>query len=185
MNDLGTTDLNNLESVLDAPHSRREALKYGLGVVVGAAALTAFGESASAAKARRPAPISSIQIPRLRLSKPVYEGTATPVLNLGGGAHWTGTVMPGTAGNSVIFGHRTSAGGPFRKINVLHNGDIIVVGGIAYTIVQSVIVGANQAGTVVGWDTGGSAGITLVACTKLNGLPTSTAYRYLVRALAL
>lgn len=56
----------------------------------------------------------------------VVEGTTSSDLQAGPG-HFPGTVLPGQAGVSVLFGRSVSYGGPFGNIAGLHQGDTIVV----------------------------------------------------------
>jgi LPXTG-site transpeptidase (sortase) family protein len=98
---------------------------------------------------------------------------------------WPGSAYPGVAGNFVVFGHRTEHGGPFRGINGISVGDIIVVEGdhrkVTYQVTEDWwVITAAEAPNVVGPTDGNH--ITLIACTKPNGEPTSTSYRIVVRA---
>jgi sortase A len=56
----------------------------------------------------------------------VVEGVATADLKRGPG-HYPGTALPGSVGNVVISGHRTTYGAPFNRLDELHPGDAIVV----------------------------------------------------------
>jgi sortase A len=72
------------------------------------------------------APLGVIEIPRIGLRQFVVEGTAKPDLKKGPG-HYTGTPLPGQAGNAAIAGHRTTYGAPFNRIDELVPGDPIYV----------------------------------------------------------
>jgi sortase A len=92
-------------------------------------------------------PVGILTIPALRLKQVVVEGTtATDLLN--GPGVMTGTARPGTAGNTVLAGRRTVAGGPFRNIGTLRHGDRILVttglGVFSYrvTLVSTASIGA-------------------------------------------
>lgn len=98
---------------------------------------------------------------------------------------WPGSVYPGADGNFTVFGHRTEHGGPFRKLNYVVPGDLIIVEGdhrkAIYQVVNPwFIVAAGNVQEFVG--PAGPNQITLVACTKTNGQATSTAYRLIVIA---
>ena len=69
--------------------------------------------------------VGSIEIPKLGLIKPMYDGVTLTVLDQGPG-HWTGTAMPGQMGNVVVAGHRTSHDRPFRNIDQLIAGDEVI-----------------------------------------------------------
>jgi sortase A len=70
--------------------------------------------------------IARIEIPAIRLSEYVVEGTDTGSLRKGPG-HYPETPLPGDRGTAAIAGHRTTYGAPFRNIDELERGDRIVV----------------------------------------------------------
>lgn len=131
--------------------------------------------------------VKYVKTKKLR-TKGLYEGTSTPVLNTGGVCHWIGTAAPFTKGNCVLFAHRTSKGGPLRNIHkVKLNDDIVIeINGVSKTYrvtsPKEIITSKDFAKAINHGDNQKSY-ITLVACTKPNGLPTSTKYRFLVRAV--
>jgi sortase A len=60
--------------------------------------------------------------------RPIAEGTATKeVLNKIGVGHYTGTALPGEVGNFAVAGHRMTYGAAFRDLDLLNNGDEIIV----------------------------------------------------------
>src|SRR4029079_2263948 len=69
--------------------------------------------------------IATLRIPKIGLTAPLYEGVSLTVINNGPG-HWPGTAPPGTWGNSVIAGHRTTYTQPFLNIDALAPGDQII-----------------------------------------------------------
>src|SRR5580692_1693176 len=71
-------------------------------------------------------PIGDIRIPVIGLNQVVVEGTNTPDLRKGPG-HYTGTPLPGQAGNASIAGHRTTYGHPFYNLDSVKVGDPIVL----------------------------------------------------------
>lgn len=71
-------------------------------------------------------PVGIISIPKINLSMMVVEGTGEAQLAAGPG-HYTGTPLPGEAGNAAIAGHRTTYLHPFYNLNELGPGDSIVV----------------------------------------------------------
>jgi sortase A len=79
-------------------------------------------------------PVGDIRIPVIGINQVVVEGTNTPDLRKGPG-HYTGTPIPGQAGNAAIAGHRTTYGHPFYNLDAVKVGDPIVV-----TTLQGVFV---------------------------------------------
>ena len=69
--------------------------------------------------------LGTIEIPKISISKSLFEGVSLTTLNRGPG-HWPGTAMPGHAGNVVVGGHRTSHDRPFRYLDKLVPGDEVI-----------------------------------------------------------
>ena len=69
------------------------------------------------------APAWTLQIPKIGLTSTVFEGDANSVTNSGHSWHWAGTGFMGQAANVALFAHRTSAGGPYRYLHLLSEGD--------------------------------------------------------------
>jgi len=88
-------------------------------------------------------PIGDIRIPVIGINQVVVEGTNTPDLRKGPG-HYTGTPLPGQAGNAAIAGHRTTYGHPFYNLDSVKVGDPIVVttlqGIFVYDTTKSLVV---------------------------------------------
>ena len=79
--------------------------------------------------ARRPLKgdaIGRIIIPKIDVDEYVVEGTDTESLRKGPG-HYPDTPLPGGPGTVAIAGHRTTYGAPFRNLDKLKHGDMIVV----------------------------------------------------------
>ena len=70
--------------------------------------------------------VGTIEIPKIGVSKAMYEGITLTTLDHGPG-HWPGTAMPGQIGNVVIAGHRVSHDKPFRNIDKLAAGDEVIL----------------------------------------------------------
>lgn len=188
--------------------SRRQVLKSA--VAAAAAGGLAVAVGGQAAEAVAPAAFGTIHIRRLWGTKRVrqrigvtrryrtvtlpktkglYAGTEKTVLDRGGLCHWTGSAEPFAVGNCVLFGHRTSAGGPLRNSHRIKIGDPIVltVGGTALTYFvteKPKVISSSDVAEVMLWGNPSLPGLTLVSCTKANKLPTSTKYRLLIRAQA-
>jgi len=69
--------------------------------------------------------LGSLEIPKLGVLRPLFEGVTLTTLDLGPG-HWPGTAMPGQFGNVVVGGHRTSHDKPFRHVDQLVPGDEVI-----------------------------------------------------------
>ena len=78
---------------------------------------------AQAAEGRRD---RRIIIPKIDVDEYVVEGTDTESLRKGPG-HYPETPLPGEPGTVAIAGHRTTYGAPFRNLDKLKHGDMIVV----------------------------------------------------------
>ena len=69
--------------------------------------------------------IGSIEIPKIGLVHPVFEGNTLTQIDHGP-SHWPGTAFPGQAGNAVFAGHRVTHSHPFLHIDKLAVGDPVV-----------------------------------------------------------
>ena len=92
-------------------------------------------------------PIGDIRIPVIGINQVVVEGTNTPDLRKGPG-HYTGTPLPGQAGNAAIAGHRTTYGHPFYNLDSVKVGDPIVLttlqGIFVYDTTKSFVVSPSD-----------------------------------------
>jgi sortase A len=120
--------------------------------------------------------IGRIEIPRISVDRPVYEGITLGTLDAGPG-HWPGSAMPGQIGNVVVAGHRVSHSGPFRNIDQLQPGDEVVLttadGRFVYVVSGSDVVEPTAIEVI---EQTPAATATLFACHP----PGSTKYRYIV-----
>jgi sortase A len=96
-------------------------------------------------------PIGDIRIPAIGVNQMFVEGTNTGDLRKGPG-HYTGTPLPGDAGNAAIAGHRTTYGHPFYNLDSLKKGDPIVVttlqGIFVYDAFDSHVVSPNDTSVI-------------------------------------
>jgi sortase A len=69
--------------------------------------------------------IGSIEIPKIGVVSPIFEGITLTVIDHGPG-HWPGSALPCQVGNSVFPGHRVTHTHPFLNIDLLSPGDQIV-----------------------------------------------------------
>ena len=91
--------------------------------------------------------IGRVEIPKIGVSQPMFEGIGLDVLANGPG-HWPGTAMPGDAGNNVVAGHRVTHSHPFLDIDQLQPGDQVVfttaAGRFVYAVTQFFVVTPND-----------------------------------------
>ena len=96
-------------------------------------------------------PIGDIRVPVIGLDQVVVEGTNTPDLRKGPG-HYSGTPMPGQAGNAAVAGHRTTYGHPFYNLDSVKVGDPIVLttlqGIFVYDATKSFVVSPSDTAVV-------------------------------------
>jgi len=120
--------------------------------------------------------IGRIEIPKINLDHPIFEGVDETVIHWGPG-HWPGSAMPGKVGNSVFAGHRVTHTRPFYDIDLLTPGDQIIVhtadGTFTYRVTGHQIVTAKDTWIVNPTPT---ATITIFACHPKH----SAAQRYVV-----
>ncbi len=92
-------------------------------------------------------PVGDIRIPVIGINQVIVEGTNTPDLRKGPG-HYTGTPLPGQAGNASVAGHRTTYGHPFYNLDSVKVGDPIVVttlqGVFVYDTTKSFVVSPSD-----------------------------------------
>lgn len=69
--------------------------------------------------------VGVVDIPKIGLVHPVYEGITLTVIDHGPG-HWPGSAMPCEIGNAVFPGHRVTHSHPFLNLDLLSPGDQIV-----------------------------------------------------------
>ena len=120
--------------------------------------------------------LGTIEIPKIGISKPLFEGVSLTVLDNGPG-HWPGTAMPGHIGNVVIGGHRTSHDRPFRNIDQLAVGDEVILttgeGRFVYRVTSTEIVTPDAVRII---DQTAAFTATLFACHPVG----STRQRFVV-----
>jgi sortase A len=69
--------------------------------------------------------IGTIDIPKIHLLHPIFEGVTLTVIDHGPG-HWPGSAMPGHRGNTVFPGHRVTHTHPFLDLDLLAPGDQVI-----------------------------------------------------------
>ena len=123
-------------------------------------------------------PFGTIEIPKIGLAHPIYEGIDLPQFHWGPG-HWPGSAMPGEVGNAVFAGHRVTHTRPFLNIDKLVPGDQIIfttaAGRFVYALTGHEIVTPEDVSIV---DPTPTPTLTLMACHPKG----SASQRYVVHA---
>jgi sortase A len=92
-------------------------------------------------------PVAILQIPAVGLKQVVIEGTSAADLMNGPGL-LPGSALPGSPGNAVIAGRRTTFGGPFGSLPQLRKGDRLRVvdgaGTFTYRVSRMFTITAGQ-----------------------------------------
>lgn len=135
-------------------------------------------------------PIGYLDAPSIGLATFIVEnGWSKRQLDRGGAGLGGSSVA--SEGNIVLFGHRTSHGGPFRRVDELEIGadlDVTVPNGPTrrYRVVEKfldmpdAVHWADEANTIDGRST-----VTLVTCAHADGSPGGTARRWFIRAVSI
>ncbi len=169
-------DMNRRSFLQAVPGGLLVATSVAAGAgTVGTALLGASGASAAV-------PAGTLSVPKLKLNKSIYAGIENDALDIGVG-HGLWSARPGTSGHCMLFGHRTSKGGPFRNLHKLRRGDAIVAGGTTYKVRKIEVISINFKQRIWTYDGTGKR-ISLVACSTASGMPTSLKYRICIRASA-
>jgi sortase A len=113
--------------------------------------------------------LGRLAIPKLKVDQELNNGVDEAALVSGVG-HWPGTPLPGTAGNAVISGHRSTNEKPFLHLERLRSGDPVrvTVGArvTTYKVVKTTIVAERDYVKFVLRQprTAGTRAVTLFAC---------------------
>ena len=123
-----------------------------------------------------------VQIPRLGLTQWVFDGDAKQIVDGGHTWHWTGTGLVGQGSNTVLFGHRTEAGGPYRYQHNLRAGDELIVSTsdqrrYRYRLVAEYITSKYADDILATTRRIGGETVSVVACSRTDRLPTSLEHR--------
>ncbi len=134
-----------------------------------------------------PNPAVAVSVPKIGVYVGVKAGGGSldAIANQGYAATWSDINTVAAPGNLMLFGHRTTGSAPFRNLDAMRVGDAFSIIGSdgnsynyqimdisvtlpSYSAIQRL---ANPYGLITA---------QLVACSKLNGTATSTAYRIVV-----
>jgi len=120
--------------------------------------------------------VGTIQIPKLGVSAPMYNGVTLWNIDQGP-SHWPGTAFPGQPGNAVIAGHRVTHSHPFLHIDQLVPGDQVIFNAFGwrsvYVVTGHEVVRPTDLAIIAQTPTPTA---TLYACHP----PHSAEYRYVV-----
>lgn len=88
--------------------------------------------------------MGELRVPSIDLTETVRLGVSPSVLNQGVG-QWVGTSEPGTPGNVVLAGHRTTWSRPFYDLDLIREGDLVYMTNsdgaeIMYRVSETLIV---------------------------------------------
>jgi sortase A len=108
--------------------------------------------------------VARLTIPEIGLSAYVMEGTDSDILDRAPG-HYPESPLPGEPGNAAIAGHRTMHGHPFRRLDELDAGDLIITWTASrkavYRVVEIKVVDPTMVGVVAPTD---ESRLTLTTC---------------------
>lgn len=113
----------------------------------------------------------TLRIPKLGLTSSVRSGDARHVTDTGHSWHWTGTGFMGQDGAHVaMFAHRTEAGGPYRYLDQLVNGDTFTITTgdrreFTYRMVRRDLTDAQNANILAATRFHSGTTVSLIACT--------------------
>ena len=128
-----------------------------------------------------------LEVPRLGLRSRVLAGNADRITNAGHSWHWTGTGYLGQEAHVAAFAHRTSAGGPYRNIHFLGAGDQLILTAAdsrqyTYEVVRRDLTNSRVENILAATRFHPGTTFSLIACTRPDFTPTSTAWRIVVTA---
>jgi sortase A len=124
--------------------------------------------------------VGRIEVPRLRMSAIVFEGTDPATLDRGVG-HLRGSALPGTNGNVVLAAHRDTFFRPLRDIRERDQINVSAPDGVRHYIVESTRVVNPTEMSVV--RAAPDPELTLITCYPF-GFFGHAPKRFIVRALA-
>ena len=110
--------------------------------------------------------IGHLSIPAIGVDEVIRSGVAVDVIDRGV-AHWVGTAGAGEEGNMVLAAHRTTHTAPFRDLDDLAPGDLVVVTDpsgfdVMYRVDEIFVVDPED--IWITYDIPGRSTLTLFAC---------------------
>ncbi len=127
---------------------------------------------------------AAVYIPKLGVYVEIRSGGGSldAIANRGYAATWSDINTVAAPGNLMLFGHRTTGSAPFRHLDLMNPGDTFVIIGTDghwynYQVMDRGVSTPNYSTIQSFARPYGPVTAQLVACSKLNGSATSTAYR--------
>ena len=134
-----------------------------------------------------PNPAVAVSVPKIGVYVGIKAGGGSldAIANQGYAATWSDINSVASPGNLMLFGHRTTGSAPFRYLNEMSPGDTFVIIGsdghsYNYEVVDVRVTLPSYSAIQEVAKPFGPITAQLVACSKLNGLATSTLYRIVV-----
>ncbi len=134
-----------------------------------------------------PNPAIAVSVPKIGVYVGVRSGGGSldAIADQGYAATWSDINTVAASGNLMLFGHRTHGSAPFRYLDAMNLGDeFIVIGSDGhqyhYQVMDIGVSTPSYALIQAKANPYGPITAQLVACSKLNGTATSTAYRLVV-----
>jgi LPXTG-site transpeptidase (sortase) family protein len=123
-----------------------------------------------------------VNIPRIGLIHGVYDGDAKRTVDRGNTWHWAGTGLVGQGANTVLFGHRTEYGAPYRNQHLIRPGDELHIltsdqRRYTYRMVAEAVTSKYANDILAATRRVRGETVSIVSCSKTNRLPTSLEYR--------
>lgn len=127
--------------------------------------------------------VGHLTIPAIGVDETIRSGVSLDVIDRGV-AHWAGTAAAGEPGNVVLAGHRSTHTAPFRDLDDLEPGDLVVVSGRSgreamYRVEDTFVVAPED--IWITYDIPGRSLLTMFACHPKG----SARQRIVVRAVLL
>lgn len=127
----------------------------------------------------------TLSVPSISLVSRVLEGNGTIITNQGHSWHWEGTGFMGDDAHVAAFAHRTSHGGAYRNLHLIPMGSTFTVTTTdrreyTYRVVRRDLTNSVVANILAATRFHPGTTFSMIACTRTDFLPTSTAYRIVV-----
>jgi hypothetical protein len=127
----------------------------------------------------------TLSVPALGLVSRVRAGDSQRITDSGDSWHWTGTGHMGQDAHVASFAHRTTHGGPYRYLHFLNGGDEFTLTTAdrreyTYQVVRRDLTNGNVTNILNATRFHPGTTYSLIACTKTDFTPTSTAWRIIV-----
>ena len=134
---------------------------------------------------RRSAPEWTPACPRSGSCRACVAGDSQRITDAGDSWHWTGTGYMGQDAHVASFAHRTTHGGPYRYLHFLSAGDEFTLTTAdrreyTYQVVRRDLTNGNVTNILNATRFHPGTTYSMIACTRTDFTPTSTAWRIVV-----